>query len=786
VSNLIKKMILVLTLSLVFFTTVKAIQLDVTLVSDYDFENYEFIEDAKLASSRYTKPDDLSLVDPDLFIEIDDRDDELIAENNLFKLYFNEEIISFKILDKATNYVWSTAIDSPNAGSYTGLLGSGIGIEYVVLAKDMFIEENVGISDIAFTAEQELVEGGINLSLDLGGYCATRNCKRFYDRYLEGDFTLEEMIEMGYTDINASFDLEVRLTEQGIEAFIPINSIQEEKPEEIVLTSIILFPGLGATEMDEIPGYMVIPDGAGALIRYEDNQGQFKAPFEERFYGQNMGLDDFKLSVTNYPLSMPIFGAVHGVNQNGYVAIIEGGDYNSRLFAYPNGAHNLPYNVIFPKFDVQQVYRQSFNSDGTGGALKLIQSSFEDIDIVYNFLNGADANYVGIGKNYRNHLETQEILEQHDKSGDIDIFLNYLMSDSEASLFGNSVVEMTSVEQVMQMYNYFLEQGLINQSVGLMGWNNDGYSGELPSNLDFENKLGSNRAFRNLFDYINQENSVILLNNYVFASGSTDSISYASDVAKGTNKFKIEASFDRLIHPEFFVLYPFVTKEMADDDFDDYLKDNVGVLFESLGNNLMSYYANGDYFFRSDSYNEYVMAMEQYSEIGHYMYPYSYAYKYANGFYEAPLYNSQLKYYDDIVPLLQVVLKGSIDMYASYLNYNSLGKETILNIIDFGMNPAYVLTYEPSSKLKDTDLKRYFTTEFDLWKDTITSEYDYINNALKYVNGEYITSRLVLDFGVVQVTYSNGVDIFINYTSSDFTTGAVTIPAMDYYVGGVA
>jgi hypothetical protein len=124
-------------------------------------------------------------------------------------------------------------------------------------------------------------------------------------------------------------------------------------------------------------------------------------------------------------------------------------------------------------------------------------------------------------------------------------------------------------------------------------------------------------------------------------------------------------------------------------------------------------------------------------------------------------------------------------MYSSYLNFNSLGKETILNLIDFGMNPSYILTYEPSSNLKDTDIAYFYTTEFDLWKESVQEEYDYINNALKYVNGESITSRVVLDYGIVEVTYSNGVNIYINYTSNDYVVNDITIPSMDYYLGGV-
>lgn len=782
-ANILKKLFIVLALSFVIVTVVKANENRAETSDDYIFDNYDYIEDAKLASSRFTKPDDLSLVDPADYVEITSHDD-LIAENTKFKLYFNEDNIGFKVLNKATNYVWSTAIDDANAGTYTGLLSSGIGIEYILTDKDMFIEANIGISETVFSAEQELTDNGINLSLSLGGYCSTRTCTRLYDAYLDGRYTLEEMEAVGFTQIGIGFDMQVELTDSGIEVSVPYDSITEEY-DNILLSSIIMFPGLGATEMDSIPGYMVIPDGSGALIRYEDNQGKFNAPFEEYFFGKNYGLSDVSTSNANYKLTMPMFGAVHGVNQNAFIGIVEEGMFNARLLAYPNGANNLNYNLIFPKFDFKQVYRQSFSSDGSGGAKKYLNTSTSDIRVKYDFLKNADANYVGIAGDYRQYLLNLGELTRQNQTGDISMFLNYLMSDNENSFLGNSLVEMSTVEQVKEMYDFFIDSGVLKQTAGLMGWNDGGFSGETPAKVNFENRLGSNKSYRSLIDYISETNRVLLLNDYVFASEDTNGISYRFDVAKGSNRFKMTFQCDTCVHNDTYVLYPETTRDLALSSYDDYVKNNVEVLFMDMASVLFSYYASGNYN-REDSYQYYLEVFQQYQGIGNYMYPFSYAFPYTNAFFEMPLYNSQMKYYDDVVPLMQIVLKGSIDMYSSYLNYNSLGRETLLNLIDFGMNPAYVLSYEPSSLLKETDLGRYYTTQYDLWKDTIVSEYNYVNDALKYVNGELITARVVLDYGIVRVSYSNGVDIYINYTSKDYATGLISIPAFDYVLGGVS
>ena len=41
---------------------------------------------------------------------------------------------------------------------------------------------------------------------------------------------------------------------------------------------------MGATRLGEEEGYMLVPDGAGALISLSDNKGRFKAPYVKRVY----------------------------------------------------------------------------------------------------------------------------------------------------------------------------------------------------------------------------------------------------------------------------------------------------------------------------------------------------------------------------------------------------------------------------------------------------------------------------------------------------------------------
>ena len=745
-----------------------------------DEDYYNYIEEQNLSSSLYSQPEDDRSVDPLTYVEIT-ADDELINSNDTFDLYLNEATLNFKIKNTDTDYVWSTALENPDAGTYNGMLSSGVGIEYINKEKNYSENSNIGLVDTEFTLDVAEITNGVSIDISVNDYCSTRNCESFYEDYLDGAYTREQMISIGLTELDVTFTLEVTLEEGGIRAHVPYDSIAQAEDEKTTLSSIIMFPSLGATRLDEVPGYLVIPDGIGTLIRYEDNQGQYGAPFEERFYGENLGLTSIRQSVTSYPLSMPLFGAVHGHEQNALSAIIESGDTNARLLAYPNGSANQDYNLIFPKFDIRQPYRQSFTSDGTGGGRRVADTLSEDITVHYNFLKSNDSTYAGIAKDYRNYLSDKNIIRPIDSdSTNIPLHTQYLMSDSRNQFIGNSVVEMTTVSDVNRMIQAFKDANITNQKISLMGWNDGGYSGHLPSNLDYENKLGNNSSFRSLIE----SNDVYLLNNYVSATNATDNITYRRDVAQGVDRFQLEDECEMCTYKDEYLLYPEKSLSLAMDHKADFAEDKANMLFESLGSTVFSYYDNRIYN-RGDALEYYQDIMESYQGASAYYYPNAYAYRYTNEFFAAPLFNSQLKYYDDLIPLLPIALSGHMDFYSEFMNFNSLGREQTLMLIDFNINPSFVLTEEESNKLSGTDIESMFSTHYDKWKTTIIEDYHYMNDALQFVRGATIESRNVIELGVVEVTYSNDVTIVINYSSQEYSYNGSIIDPLDYHVGGV-
>ena len=64
-----------------------------------------------------------------------------------------------------------------------------------------------------------------------------------------------------------NFQFDVQLEGNELVISVPFEELKEDKRNKLI--SMDIYPFLGAAHEDDIPGYMFIPDGSGALIRYE-------------------------------------------------------------------------------------------------------------------------------------------------------------------------------------------------------------------------------------------------------------------------------------------------------------------------------------------------------------------------------------------------------------------------------------------------------------------------------------------------------------------------------------
>jgi hypothetical protein len=164
--------------------------------------------------------------------------------------------------------------------------------------------------------------------------------------------------------------------------------------------------------------------------------------------------------------------------------------------------------------------------------------------------------------------------------------------------------------------------------------------------------------------------------------------------------------------------------------------------------------------------------------------PFAYLWKNAKAFLDMPVYMSNYLYEDESVPFLSIVLKGVMPVYADYVNFEANKEEFFLKMIETGSYPSFYITKESAADLINTNSSDIYSSQYDVYKDEITLYANELKAVNEAVAGAMIIGHEILDNGVRVVTYNNGVQIYLNYSSAAQTVNGVSIDTMSYKVVG--
>lgn len=764
--------------------------------------NFGYVNQLLLESSRYTQTDDvpgeiinsyrstytLSWTDE----QLDTLGFELMFETDKLKVYFEKDSFSMMIENKETGYFWSSR---PEFQGYSGqrednvaarnLKNSGLWVQTVRVNDLGTLDVPIQQSILQIAEQSYLNDGAYDPAnpdplkpyiVEPGSYRKNRAEVTIVEQTANSFTTRIELKQM-----LINFEVTISIVDDKIEVYIPTEKIEElgeynpelERSFITRLLSISVFPFMGASREDRMPGYLVIPDGIGALIRTNQFYNQ---TFQARFYGSDLGQANSILP----ELSLPIFGNIHEPNANGYYANILEGAEHSTLIAELWGS-GTRYHRITNRFNVRNVYRFIINKAGEGNNTISNEFNPSDYRVQYTFLSDEDASYVGIAKDYRDLLIENEILSarENNASDQIPIHLSYIMSDHEPAFIGTSRVEMTSARDIMNAYDLFKDAGLSNQQLTLLGWSRDGFINRAP----YRTRLWD-RNVDDLIDHVKDDgNAIYFENNYTVASQASRGVNYNRDVARSLSRLKMVFRSRSLTSQvnEMYYLYPDSSLRFAKEDQSFIASTGAsGFHISSLGNTLFSYY-DGQNYYRTETIEYYREIAALFPEVL-LSRPNQYLFDYMSGYMDLPITNSQYDYFTDLVPLIPIVLKGSVSYYASYLNFNALAEDRLLTMVDFGVNPSYVLTEEETYEMRYTPASIFYTTTRSKYQEEIIETYHYLNDALSLVLDASIENREVIQTGLVRVTYDNGIVIYVNYTYQNLTAGGETILARDYKV----
>ena len=561
---------------------------------------------------------------------------------------------------------------------------------------------------------------------------------------------------------------------------IPQASIIE--PDGTQLLALQLFPFFGAAKEDEIPGYMLIPDGSGALIRYGESAVQMSSPWRATVYGNNYGIGQGAAIQSNpgYSATMPIFGKVHGAD--GFLAIIENGDIYAEILAYTAGLIT-EFNWISPQFSYRYGYFMPTSLREDGPNIHRFQETANTFDITlrYRFLgdfantnveeNGENsATYVGMALAYQDYLVQRGILGENSQNpqnlpNTPILRLEFFGGEIEQGLIFENYLAMTPIEDILEFAQTLQSQGVSDFLTVYRSFAAGG-SNAPPNRLPLARQLGNAAATRNTITALANMNIPLFFSldySRAFVSGGFFG---RGDLAIGANSQLINDG-------ESFYLTPTAALMQASQDLrhlqnfgiQNIALETTATVLNSVFNEENEDNSTARQLGIDNLANILALINAENSPLAAYT-PNSYAWQNVNLYFDIPMSSSRHLFATDTVPFLQTVLQGKIGYYTPFINLSS--NIDLLTAIDFGAFPSFLLTSQPAHLLQETPSSGIYSSEFAVWEQTVISSYETIRQSLGQVQGQTVVNRKMLAPGVSQTTYSNGISIIVNYTSENF------------------
>ncbi len=686
-----------------------------------------------------------------------------LTESTDYRLYLNEEDLSLVVENKETGAYIESSIsydDGRNNNTWLGAMKSAVVITIINNNDD--------------TKQADLVNDDVKKTIT----------------YTDNGFSAD----LYWTKYQFGITLEVSLTDDSLVARVPEESIREDG-DQYYIGTLALYPYMGNSYLDEKEGYLLVPDGNGALIYLDDKEGRFKSGYSGMIYGTDAGFDELNvvtllweryntISDSEETLA-PIFGVAHTDDKMAYLGIVEDGAERASIEVVPNGV-SVDYNRTYAKFILRKLYTQPTSNNSTSGSLHTYEAdrSHSDLQVRWKFLSGDKANYAGMAGAYRDYLLAKGDLEQQDTSYRTRI--DFLGTDRQSWVIGTSAVVMTTVDDIYEIYEDLATEDVTDIFSVYKGWQKGGLY-DLPiSSYKADSNIGGTSALTKLIKDASAKGiDLYLYNNALIINPDEQNATF--NVVKKVNKRRYEEETYQEVYETLLYLTPMRSSYLLNKFAKSYTSKGVSNLaVAGVTDTLFTFTYSGTKYTRfetADMYREALAGLDEKTNLVLER-PAAYLWKYAESYLDMPMYTSSYILEDESIPFLSIVLKGVMPVYSDYVNFEANKQEFFLKLVETGTYPSFYITKQDTSELIYTNSSDIYSSQYDAYKSTIT-QYDGELKALAArVSGATITGHEILEGGVTVVTYSNGVKVYVNYGSTPQTVDGITIDSMSYEVIG--
>ena len=569
---------------------------------------------------------------------------------------------------------------------------------------------------------------------------------------------------------------------------IPVEDVVEISEYSSTIASFYVYPFMGHSRAGEGQGYMIIPDGQGAVVGFEDNEGRYATPYDKQVYGVNIGMEDQFLSedrVQAEDVIMPVFGMVHTDSQIAVLGVIEQGDIAARIQAYPNGVRNLPFDWVTAKYTLRFVFNQPMGP--SAGNVATRTEKRRDVDILQHFLLecGDKASYAGLAVAYRDYLVANNTFAQADDRA-FDVQLDFLGIERENYILGKKDVVMTTFEQAAAIIDELTEGGVSTMNVTYRGWQADGLTGGVPADsFNVAKSIGGKSGLKELAAKAAEMNIPFGLEADVLSLNvETHPALTFSALKKITSQTWSRPTFGK-VYDTLYYCNPTTSENAAEKLLKSMEAEGItGVSFTGITQVLTDYFHKDKYHDTSEMAAIYTGIVDDANDrfTTTLISPNAYLWQYADVINDIPVAGSDYTYTDAEIPFLTIALSGQIPYYLEYTNFQANTHEFFLHLVEQGARPSFLLTWEDPIELQNTNSSSIYSSRYELYRDMIMQWYADLSVLFAAVGEDGMIMDHVRVGDMARVTWDNGTQVYLNFGDQPGEMDGVTLEKLSFKV----
>ena len=603
-------------------------------------------------------------------------------------------------------------------------------------------------------------------------------------------------VDYNFEEVKITIPVQYTLTEDGMKAEILYSEMKQDSTNTINTIDFLTYFG-AAGEKDE--GYLIIPDGSGAIINFNNDKNVDSMMYKKPFYGidASMVTETAITSSRSETISLPVYGMVK--NGYGFLAEVVSGAETAYLEAATSGNRLVgAYNVVYTSADYRITYELPQNgqiSSETSNARYNAEEAvaLDSYAVQFHFSENNQTSYASLASQYREILTERGWLKKGEITNKFyaEFYGAVSKKKSFVGILYNARETLTSFEQAQAILQDLQDGGVSEIGVQYVNFSDDFFNKDIEIKLNPSGSLGGKKGINALLGYTGDKIKVSMAADFLTIRSGGNGYSMFWDVADAINVSPIE------VYPVSLNGNTFDTSKRPYKLIDP-TKYETGIT--SL-KEAMNKYGYNSFYFDDEAVQLYSdLAPEGYqgertsaeqakqfaalAEAGAHITmsnPNAYLFAAADELVNIPVCSSKEILFDGDIPFLQIVLRGVMNFGGESMNITDVSDEAFLRHLEYGTNIRYALINATSESLLNTDHTFLYSATYDNFKEQIKERYQVVKAYGEAVGDATITAHS-RENGVATTTYSNGVKVIINYNDAAVTVNGTTVDAMSYAI----